>query len=203
MRMLDQEGQIVSPGKFLPILEQTRYYPQMTQSIVEQACRFFSTKNVNFSVNLSVDDLLRQQTVEFITAIAKRYRVTNRIVIELVETESVQNYDIALQSIKQLKSLGMKIAIDDFGSGYANFSYLSGFPADFIKIDGSLISKINNDVKDYHLVKMLIDYAHGEGMEVIAEFVSDAAIEKTIIELGCDYGQGYHLGRPVPGEEIG
>ena len=202
MRMVDRDGKIVSPGEFLPILEQTRYYPQMTQSIVQQACRFFSSKKVSFSVNLSVDDLLQQKTVEFVIATAKRYKVMDRLVIEVVETQNVQNYDVALQSIDTFKSLGMKIAIDDFGSGYANFSYLSEFPADFVKIDGSLISKVNSDSKTHHLVKMLIDYAHNGGMEVIAEFVSDAAILKSIKELGCDYGQGYYLGRPVPGEEI-
>ncbi len=202
MRMVDREGQIISPGDFLPILEQTRYYPRMTQAIVEQACSFFSTKNVYFSVNLSVDDLLQQQTIEFIIATAKRYRVTDRIIIEVVETQNVQNYDVALQTIDTLKALGMKIAIDDFGSGYANFSYLSEFPADYVKIDGSLISKVNSDSKTHHLVKMLIDYAHNEGMEVIAEFVSDAAIQKTVEKLGCDYGQGFHLGRPVSGEKI-
>jgi len=202
MRMVDQEGQIVPPGKFLPILERTRYYPQMTQSIVKQACSFFSTRDVSFSVNLSVDDLLQQQTIDYIISITELYGVTKRIVIEVVETENIQNYDSAIQSLNHLKSLGMKIGIDDFGSGYSNFSYLAEFPADFVKIDGSLISKINSDAKTQQIVKMLIDYAHSANMEVIAEYVSDEDILQTVTTLGCDYGQGFHLGRPVAGDQI-
>lgn len=202
MRLIDKEGQPIPPGNFLPILEQTRYYPEMTRSMVEQACCFFSTRTDEFSINLSLDDLLRSRTVEFILATAEKYGVTNRIVLEVVETENVQNYDLALNVLHLLRDHGMAIAIDDFGSGYANFSYLSEFPAAFVKIDGSLISKINQDSKTKTLVKTLIDYAHQGGMKVIAEFVSDAAILKTITELGCDYGQGYHLGQPTPANEI-
>ena len=201
MRLIDEEGNAVPPGTFLPILEQTRYYPEMTRSMVEQACCFFSTRTDNFSVNLALDDLLRSSTVEFIVTTAKRYGVTNRIILEVVETENVQNYDLALNVLQLLRDHGMTIAIDDFGSGYANFSYLSEFPASFVKIDGSLISKINQDDKTRILVKTLIDYAHQGGMKVIAEYVSDEAILKTITELGCDYGQGYHFGQPLPAKE--
>lgn len=201
MRLIDEEGNAVAPGTFLPILEQTRYYPEMTKSMVEQACCFFSTRTDSFSVNLALDDLLRSSTVEFVLTTAKRYGVTNRIILEVVETENVQNYDLALSVLQLLRDHGMTIAIDDFGSGYANFSYLSEFPASFVKIDGSLISKINHNSKTKALVKTLIDYAHQGGMKVIAEFVSDEKILETITELGCDYGQGYHFGQPLPANE--
>lgn len=202
MRLIDEHGQAVPPGTFLPILEQTRYYPEMTRSIVEQSCQFFSNRTEHFSVNLSLDDLLRSRTVEFIITAAQKYGVTNRIVLEIVETENVQNYDLALDVLQLLGEQGMTIAIDDFGSGYANFSYLSEFPAKFVKIDGSLISKINHDKKTKMLVKTLIDYAQQSGMQVIAEFVSDEKIKETITELGCDFGQGYHFSPPLPAADI-
>jgi EAL domain-containing protein (putative c-di-GMP-specific phosphodiesterase class I) len=122
--------------------------------------------------------------------------------VELVETENVHNYESALKALAELKQLGIKVAIDDFGSGFANFSYLSAFPADFVKIDGSLVSKVNEDEKTRNLVRVLIDYAHSEGMEVIAEFVSSAEILETISAMGCDYAQGYYFGAPTPGEKI-
>lgn len=202
MRLIDGVGNVVPPGDFLPILEQTRYYPEMTRVIVEQACCFFSERPESFSINLSVDDLLHTPTVEFIFAMAKRYRVTRRLILEVVETENVQNYDLALRALDMFREVGMTIAIDDFGSGYANFSYLSRFPAEFVKLDGTLVSKVNDDLKTRNLVKTLIDFVHQEKMLVIAEYVSDAAILKTITELGCDYGQGFHLGRPRPAQEI-
>lgn len=202
MRLIDENGKAVPPGSFLPILEQTRYYPEMTRSIVEQSCHFFCNRTEHFSINLSLDDLLRSRTVECILATAQKYGVTDRIVLEIVETENVQNYDLALEVLQLLGEQGMAIAIDDFGSGYANFSYLSEFPAKFVKIDGSLITKINQDTKTKSLVKTLIDYAHQGEMLVIAEFVSDNEIRKTIMELGCDFGQGYYFGAPIPASDI-
>jgi len=202
MRMVNTHGEIIPPGVFLPIMEQTSHYPEMTRAIFKQACMFFRYRKESFSVNLAVDDLLHRGTTDFIATTAANYAVTGRLVLELVETENIHNYDAALKALLELKALGIKIAIDDFGSGFANFSYLSAFPADFVKIDGSLISKVNEDEKTHNLVKMLVDYAHSEGIEVIAEFVSSAAILATIEAMGCDYAQGYHFGAPAAGEKI-
>ncbi|MFO7831331.1 MAG: EAL domain-containing protein, partial [Desulfuromonadaceae bacterium] len=202
MRMQSSQGELVSPGAFLPIMEQTSHYPEMTRAIFRQACMFFRYRNEIFSVNLTVDDLLRRNTVDYIASLAKSYAVTDRLVLELVETENIHNYDVALKALIELKGLGIKIAIDDFGSGFANFSYLSAFPADFVKIDGSLVKKINEDEKTRNLVKLLIDYAHSEGMEVIAEFVSSAEIFDTIRAMECDYAQGYYFGAPIAGEKL-
>jgi len=202
MRMRNSQGELVSPGAFLPIMEQTSHYPEMTRAIFRQACMFFRYRPEGFSVNLSVDDLLRRQTVDFIASMAKSYAVSDRLVLELVETENIHNYDVALKALIELKGLGIKIAIDDFGSGFANFSYLSAFPADFVKIDGSLVSKINEDEKTRNLVKLLIDYAHSEGMEVIAEFVSSVEIFETVRAMGCDYAQGFYFGAATPGDKL-
>lgn len=202
MRMQTSQGELISPGAFLPIMEQTSHYPEMTRAIFRQACMFFRHRSESFSVNLSVDDLLRRDTVDFIASTAKRYAVTDRLVLELVETENIHNYDVALKALIELKGLGLKIAIDDFGSGFANFSYLSAFPADFVKIDGSLVKKVNEDDKTRNLIKLLIDYAHSEGMEVIAEFVSSVEIFDTISAMGCDYAQGYYFSAPIPGDKI-
>jgi EAL domain-containing protein (putative c-di-GMP-specific phosphodiesterase class I) len=202
MRMHNTYGELVSPGEFLPIMEQTSHYPEMTRAIFKQSCIFFRYREENFSVNLSVDDLLRRETVDEIASMAQKYGVAQRLTVELVETENVHNYESALKALAELKQLGIKVAIDDFGSGFANFSYLSAFPADFVKIDGSLVSKVNEDEKTRNLVRVLIDYAHSEGMEVIAEFVSSAEILETISAMGCDYAQGYYFGAPTPGEKI-
>lgn len=202
MRMVNTQGEIIPPGTFLPIMEQTSHYPEMTRAIFKQACMFFRFRKENFSVNLTVDDLLHRKTIDFIATTATNYAVTERLILELVETENIHNYDAALKALLELKALGIKIAIDDFGSGFANFSYLSAFPADFVKIDGSLICKINEDEKTRNLVKVLIDYAHSEGIEVIAEFVSSAEILATITAMGCDYAQGYHFGAPTTGEKV-
>ncbi len=202
MRMINMQGEIIPPGTFLPIMEQTSHYPEMTRAIFKQACMFFRYRKESFSVNIAVDDLLHRNTVDFIATTATNYSVTARLVLELVETENIHNYDVALKALAELKALGIKIAIDDFGSGFANFSYLSAFPADFVKIDGSLISKINEDEKTRNLVQMLTEYAHSEGIEVIAEFVSSAEILATVTQMGCDYAQGYHFGAPTAGEKI-
>ncbi|MGM0415993.1 MAG: EAL domain-containing protein [Thermodesulfobacteriota bacterium] len=202
MRMVGKNGDIIPPGDFLPIIEQTSIYPQMTECIVEKACSFFADRTESFGINLSIDDLLRQKTVDSILTIAKKYNTADRMVIEVVETQHVHNFSAALKVLDLFNSVGMRVAIDDFGSGYANFSYLSEFPAHLVKIDGSLVKKINKDPKTYNLVKMLVEYAHNEGMEVVAEFVCDAEILQTVKELGCDYGQGYYFSKPLPADQI-
>ncbi len=202
MRLLDTNGQVVPPGEFLPILEQTRHYPHMTHAIVEQACAFFSNRTEQFSVNLSLDDLLRQQTVEFIVITASQYGVRERLVLEIIETENIHNYDQAIAALTELQQMGFSVAIDDFGSGYANFSYLTKLNARFVKIDGSLIQQINNDVASRNLVETLVKYAHDNGMQVIAEYVSDGDIMETVTAIGCDYGQGYYFMKPTRGKDL-
>ncbi len=202
MRLLDKEGKPVSPGLFLPVLKQTHFYAYMTHAMIEQACAFFKDKHCRFSINFTVDDLLRKETVQLIVDTALRYDVIDRLVLEVVETENIQNYDQALDTIRYLKELGCQISIDDFGSGYSNFSYLTQVSADVIKIDGSLVQAINQDDRTRELISSIVQFAHSSHMKVVAEFIDSEEILQSVKEIGCDMGQGYHFSPPLPASEI-
>jgi len=202
MRLLDKAGKPVAPGLFLPVLKQTQFYAYMTHAMIEQACTFFKDKACHFSINFTVDDLLRKETVQLIVDTALRYDVIDRLVLEVVETENIQNYDQALETICYLKELGCQISIDDFGSGYSNFSYLTQVSADVIKIDGSLVQTINQDERTRELIFSIVQFAHRSQMKVVAEFIDSAEILQSVKEIGCDMGQGYYFSPPVPANEV-
>lgn len=198
MRLIDTDGKPVAPGVFLPILKQTHFYVYMTHAMIEQSCSFFKDKKCLFSINFTVDDLLRKETVQMIVDTAQLYNVLDRLVLEVVETENIQNYDQALTTIEYLKELGCQISIDDFGSGYSNFSYLTQVKADIIKIDGSLIQAINKDERTRELITSIVQFAHRSQMKVVAEFIDSAEIAAAATAIGCDYGQGYYYSPPLP-----
>lgn len=202
MRLQKEDGCIISPGAFLSILQQTPYYVFMTHAMIEQACSAFSNRSCSFSINFSVDDLLRKETVKYLLETAKRFAVFDRLVIEVVETENIHNYDDALATLNTLKELGCKISIDDFGTGYANFSYLTKMNADIVKIDGSLVQAIGASDSTKELVASIVRFAHSSGMKVVAEFIDRPELAALIEQLGCDYGQGYLYSPPVPEQEL-
>ncbi|MBN2644693.1 MAG: EAL domain-containing protein [Desulfuromonadaceae bacterium] len=202
MRWKKPDGTIVAPGIFLPILKQTPYYVFMTHAIIEQSCELFRDKPCCFSVNFSVDDLLRKETVQLLVDTMQRYGVSKRLVLEVVETENIHNYDEALATLHYLKQLGCRISIDDFGSGYANFSYLTQVQADVIKIDGSLVQAVNKDEKTRELISSIVRFAHNSGMKVVAEFVDSEELAITVKEIGCDFAQGYLYSPPLPRENL-
>ena len=99
-------------------------------------------------------------------------------------------------SIQQVRDLGCSFSLDDFGSGYASFSYLKDFPVDYVKIDGIFVREILNKPADYAMINSITEIAHFMDKRVIAEFVSDEAVSQVLSSMGVDYGQGYHFGKP-------
>ena len=195
MRIVD-EGKVYTPYRFLDIAKKTKLYPRLTYRVIEKSTAAFANNSFEFSINLTIDDLLNQGLIEFLLERAKLHGVLNRMVVEIVESEEMQNYEEILGVIKSLKSCGVKIAIDDFGSGYSNYEYLSSLQADYVKIDGSLIKSICKDEKVRSVVSSIIDFARKYDMKTIAEFVSDENLDKEARALGIDYAQGYFYGEP-------
>lgn len=118
--------------------------------------------------------------------------------IELVESESIENYKKFEKFITNMKDYGVKIALDDFGSGYSNFVYLDKIKVDTIKIDGSLIHDMMSNENTLFIVKSIISIAKQLKIETVAEFVSDEKTFNKVKELGIDYSQGYYIGKPRP-----
>lgn len=197
VRMIDEENTIVPPMEFLPIAKKTKLYPQITLEVVYQACTLFSTRNEEFSINLSDSDISNPHTVSEIIKTITDTGTASRIVFEILESEGIENYDEVTRFITRVKALGAKIAIDDFGTGYSNFENILKLSVDYIKIDGSLIRGITDNQRHHIIVETIVDFAQKIGAKTIAEFVSDEAIYNTLNEMGVNYSQGYFTGKPA------
>jgi hemerythrin-like metal-binding protein/PAS domain S-box-containing protein/diguanylate cyclase (GGDEF)-like protein len=196
VRMLDEDGKIISPIEFLSIAKKTKLYSRITKTVISQACKCFANKDEEFSVNLSIDDINDPLTIQEIIKIIVETNTANRIVFEILESEGIESYDSVIRFIKQVKALGAKIAIDDFGSGYSNFEHILKLNVDYIKIDGSLIKGIASNKRHKIVVETIIDFAKKMGAKTISEFVCDKAVYDVVKSLGVDYSQGYYTGKP-------
>lgn len=196
VRMVDTEGNIVPPLEFLSIAKKTKLYPQITLEVINQACTLFSTRDEEFSINLSDSDIRDPYTVKEIIAMITKTGTASRVVFEILESEGIENYEEVVLFINQVKELGAKIAIDDFGTGYSNFENILKLNVDYIKIDGSLIRGITDNTRHHIIVETIVNFAQKIGAETIAEFVGDEAVYMTVKELGVDYSQGYYTGKP-------
>jgi EAL domain-containing protein (putative c-di-GMP-specific phosphodiesterase class I) len=120
------------------------------------------------------------------------------VVFEITELDTVKNISLLEKFVHDLKSEGFKFAIDDFGSGYSSFHYIKRFSIDFLKIEGEFIKSMIADRKDLAFVKTMSTLAREFGIQTVAECVEDGVILETIKQIGINYGQGHHLGRPAP-----
>ncbi|MDD2266633.1 bifunctional diguanylate cyclase/phosphodiesterase [Sulfuricurvum sp.] len=196
VRIQNEDGSLIGPYEFLPIAQKTKLYHHITQEVVYQACNLFSTRNEQFSVNLSGSDILDTRTVATIENILRQTKTANRIIFEILESEGIENFDEVASFISKMKALGAKIAIDDFGTGYSNFENILKLNVDILKIDGSLIKSIDQNPRHRIVVEAIVDFAHRIGIHTVAEYVSSEEILKNVTDLGITYAQGFHTGKP-------
>jgi len=196
VRMITKDGKIISPIDFLPVAKKTKLYSQITLIVIQKACEHFASKEDEFSINLSIDDITNPYILQKIIQILIKTKTADRIVFEILETEGIQNYDSVSNFITQVKALGAKIAIDDFGSGYSNFEHILQLNIDYIKIDGSLIKNIATNQRHHIIVETIVNFAQKIGLKTIAEFVHNEAVYNAVKALGVDYSQGYFTGKP-------
>ncbi len=202
VRLHHSDGRIISPYLFLEHAKRSNLYANITKIVIQKSFAFFANKRAEFSINLSLSDILDQSRVDFLLEKMYEYNVAERLIIELTEGEGIENHPEVLSFLSLLKSQGVKIAIDDFGTGYSNFEYLVKLQADFIKIDGSLIKTINKNATHKAVVETIVTFAQKVGMETIAEFVASEDIYLTCKEVGIDYFQGYLWSEPTPFENL-
>jgi len=196
VRLID-EGKPVSPFYFLNIAKKTKHYYKITQIMIHKSFTAFSDLEKEFSINISVDDIIDHETNIFIMSMIKEnLKIGNKLVFELVESEGIENYELVKNFIDNVKSYGVKIAIDDFGTGYSNFSHILKLNVDYIKIDSSLVKNIINDKMSFIIVKNINNFAKELGLKTIAEFVCSKEIHDMVVDIGIDYSQGYYIGEP-------
>ena len=199
VRLIDIEGQIISPKYFLNIAKKSRLYTKITKMVLRKAFEFLKNNSAEVSINLSVEDILDQTVLGYINKLlTENPSLKSRVCFEITETEGFENFDQVSQFIGEMKKMGCKIAIDDFGTGYSNFEYLMHLKVDYLKIDGSLIKNINQDTNSRLIVENIVAFSNSMGIKTIAEFVHSIEIFEEVKTLKINYSQGYYFGEPKP-----
>jgi EAL domain-containing protein (putative c-di-GMP-specific phosphodiesterase class I) len=197
VRLINNDGSVISPFFFINISKKAGYYDKITEIVLENSFEALNNTDKEITINLSTMDIeniyIRNKLLGLIT-IPKYY---GRVVFELLEDEVAKDFDAVKDFISLAKTVGgVKIAIDDFGSGYSNFERLVDFQPDILKIDGSLIKNIVDDSFSEHVVKAIVTFAKNENIQTVAEFVENKDILNKIKSLGIDYSQGFYIGKP-------
>ncbi|MDT8405566.1 EAL domain-containing protein [Sulfuriflexus sp.] len=199
---------MISPSEFIPLAEYTGMISTLTNEVLEIALEqsyswMQDGLEVPIAINLSARDLLDPTLLKRIRRLRKLYRNDKSLLeIEITESALMQDPAGALQVLLALKDLGIALYIDDFGTGYSSLSYLRKLPMDALKIDMSFVMEMLENKDSATIVRSTITMAHDLGLRVVAEGVESKAIWDELVALGCDCGQGFYMGKPMPVAEI-
>ncbi|WP_419782726.1 EAL domain-containing protein [Malaciobacter marinus] len=197
IRMVDKNGELISPIHFLNLAKKNKLYPQLTMIMIKKTFEVLSKIDKKISINLNVDDILNKEVYDYIIKHLKVSNSGQRVVFELIESEGIENFDEVLNFIEDVKHYGCQISIDDFGTGYSNFEYLMKLKVDYIKIDASMIRDIDTNRNSQMVTETIIDFANKMGIETIAEFIHSKNVYEKVKEIGIHYSQGYYFGEPT------
>ena len=192
---------VMSAYEFIETAEQMSLIGKMDLMVIENAFKKIHDENYNgyIFINLSPKSLIIGDFVNNVVNMVHKYEINkSNVVFEITERETVKNFSVLERFVLNLKHEGFKFAIDDFGSGFSSFHYIKKFPIDFLKIDGEFILNINKDEKDRAFVLSIITLAQQLNVKTVAEYVEDDEIVQTLMSIGVDYMQGFHIGKPSP-----
>ena len=191
------------PFFFLEIAKKSRLYKHLTMIMLEQIFDVVQNyKDFDFSINVSQIDIVDDTIVNYILKHLSERKIGHRIIFEILEDESIKDKEKFFDFIAYVRALEARIAIDDFGEGYSNFSYMLEVKPDIIKIDGSLIKNIDKDRNAYIVTNAIINFTKQLKIQTIAEFVHSKDVFIIADELGIDNFQGYLFSEPVPESEL-
>ncbi|WP_373034567.1 EAL domain-containing protein [Sulfurimonas sp.] len=200
MRILEVEDGIenlISPIHFMDVAIEAKQYSLISAMMIYKVLDFLKTNEHIISINLSYFDILDKDFMDSIYKRVAKDGIGDRLIVEITENESIQDYKILKNSIKKFRRLGVRIAIDDFGSGYSNFSQILEIHPDYIKIDGTLIENIDIDSHAFILTNAIVSFFHELGIKVIAEYVHSKTIHDILQGFKIDEFQGYYFSEPL------
>lgn len=201
-RIITKDGEIVAPYYFLNSAVEDKTFEFFTRQMVQKIFNIYAKTDINISLNITYENISSDSMLGYLKNRLDKYG-GDRITFEIVETEEIQDYTVLEEFVVMIKEYGAKISIDDFGSGYSNFTNIIRLNVDYIKIDGSLIRELLSDGKMHHMVESIITYSKNINVKTIAEFVSSKELSDEVKRMGVDYVQGYYHGEPKSAEYYG
>lgn len=197
VRIVTTDNSIVGPYEFLPQIKNTNIHYKLTQRVLQIVFKELKQSKKSISVNINFSDLANKDIEETIVEHLKNNPdLASKVTFEILESSEVDNVALFKEKTNLIHSLGAKVSIDDFGSGYSNFKTIIDIEANYLKIDGSLIKNIDVNIKDYKVAKSIIHFAAQSNMQTIAEFVHSKDVYDKLVELNVDYMQGYYISAP-------
>jgi EAL domain-containing protein (putative c-di-GMP-specific phosphodiesterase class I) len=200
LRMLLEDGSIVSPASFIPAAERYDMMTTLDRWVIKTAFQLIKdekTDNTVYNINLSGQTLSNSDILDFIQSEIKKSSITpGNICFEITETAVIANLAHAIEFITAMKKTGCQFALDDFGSGLSSFNYLKKLPVDYLKIDGEFIKDILTDPIDRAIVSSINSIGHEMGLQTVAEYAENHAIIEVLREIGVDHVQGYGIDKP-------
>jgi len=208
IRYIDN-GVLIGPNSFIPAAERYHLMPQIDRYVVNKLFTNLSTwpslllEKIQICINLSGQTLSDPRFCEFISNKIKEHDVKPGLIcFEITETAAIANLSEATEFIHNLKLLGCKFSLDDFGSGLSSFTYLQSLPVDYLKIDGELVKRATENSVQWHMVESIHKIGQMMGVQSVAEYVENDAILSTVDKIGIHYGQGFHLAKPQALDEL-
>jgi len=203
VRLVDKEDEnkLISPFFFMDVIKGTTQYVKMSRLVLSKVFETLKKyPEVNLSFNVDLTDLYNPEMMEVILSYLKAEKESaKRLTFEILEDQEIQDYDRVNMIFSQLRNFGSKVAIDDFGSGFANYHYLIFLNVDILKIDGSIIKELENQPQRVKtILRSIREVVTSFEYELVAEFISSETIYDAMVELDIEYTQGYYLGEPNP-----
>ncbi|MBE5874666.1 MAG: bifunctional diguanylate cyclase/phosphodiesterase [Lachnospiraceae bacterium] len=209
IRWRDGEDKMISPGVFIPIAEKNGAIISIGTWVVEQSIRQYASWRNEYgvhlilSINISARQFEKENFVELLLKTLRKYDVDfSEIELEITESILIEDSEVVTEKLKILKNYGIRISLDDFGTGFSSLSYLKTLPINTLKIDKSFIDTVLSDSATRVITESIVDMVKSLGFESIAEGVEDEQQYKYLHAIGCDVIQGYFLGKPLPASEM-
>lgn len=197
---------LLYPDGLLSVVEQCGLMGALTRLVLQAAVRQLAAWSaagllITVAVNLSVSDLLDEQLAERITALLAEHGVpAGALELEITESVLMTDPDRARTVLESLRAAGLRIAVDDYGTGYCSLAYLRDLPIDELKIDRTFVGQVAADPRSAAIVRSTVELAHALGLDVVAEGVEHAQDLEALAGFACDSEQGYHFSRPLPAD---